>query len=176
MIARLADTPVLETERLTLRAPGPQDLDAACAFFTTARAGFVGGGDDKDETHAFRVLAIIAGHWVLHGFGTFIAVLRDTGETVGAFGPWYPKGWPEREIGWSLWDPNLEGKGLASEAARVTLEHAYRDLGWETAVSYIAPENAPSQAVAQRLGATLDAAATPPDPGTLVFRHPRADA
>lgn len=172
-MSALANTPVLETERLILRAPGPQDLDAAAAFFTTERAQYVGGGADKDATHAFRIMAIIAGHWVLRGYGPFIAESRASGDTVGAFGPWYPTDWPEREIGWSLWDAAFEGKGLAAEAARATVEHAYGTLGWDSAVSYIVPDNKPSQAVARRLGAHLDENATPPDPGTLVFRHPK---
>lgn len=173
MNAQLANTPVLETERLILRAPGPQDMEAAVAFFTTARAQYVGGGAGKDQTNAFRVMAIICGHWVLNGFGPFIGEDRATKETVGAFGPWYPTAWPEREIGWSLWRPEYEGKGLAAEAARAAIAYAYSTLGWDTAVSYIVPNNTASQAVALRLGATLDKTATPPDPGTLVFRHPR---
>ncbi|MFK7869155.1 MAG: GNAT family N-acetyltransferase [Roseobacter sp.] len=176
MTPRLVDTPVLETERLTLRAFGAQDLPAAVAFFTTDRAQFVGGGADKDETHAFRVLSILIGHWVINGFGTFAAVEKSTGATVGAFGPWFPKGWPEREIGWSLWRTEDEGKGLATEAARATLAYAFNALGWQTAVSYIAPANHASQAVAGRLDAVRDASATPPGAGTLVFRHPKGAA
>jgi RimJ/RimL family protein N-acetyltransferase len=85
-------------------------------------------------------------------------------------------GWPEKEIGWSVWAPEAEGKGLAFEAAQAARAWAYGTLGWTTAVSYIDPANARSIALARRLGATRDPEAplidgyTPEN--TLVFRHP----
>ncbi len=71
-----------------------------------------------------------------------------------------------------------EGNGIATEAARACVAHAYDTLGWDTVVSYIDPDNARSIALAERLGATLDTQATPPtrkDPDAtdaLVYRHP----
>ncbi len=50
--------------------------------------------------------------------------------------------------------------------------HAYEDLGWETAVSYIDPANARSIALAERLGCTRDDAADRVHPDDLVYRHP----
>jgi RimJ/RimL family protein N-acetyltransferase len=88
-------------------------------------------------------------------------------------GPWFPEGWPEQEIGWSLWSAEAEGRGFALEAAQAARGYAYGDLGWPTAVSYIRPENRRSIALAQRLGAVLDPdAATPDDSDDLVYRHP----
>ena len=80
----------------------------------------------------------------------------------------------EKELGWTIWDAADEGEGYVTEAARATREHVYRDLGWETAVSYIHLDNARSIAVAERLGCVRDDAAdSPGDDGTdLVYRHP----
>jgi RimJ/RimL family protein N-acetyltransferase len=51
--------------------------------------------------------------------------------------------------------------------------HAFRDLGWTTAVSYIDPDNARSIALAERLGAVRDRGARQPvfDKPCLVYRH-----
>ena len=92
---------------------------------------------------------------------------------IGMAGPWFPAGWPEREIGWSMFDVETEGKGLAAEAARAVRDRVYATLNWPTAVSYSAAANARSIALATRLGASLESTATAPGrDGRLVFRHP----
>ena len=171
MTPRLADTPVLTTERLTLEAPRVEMYPAWERFFMSSRATFVGGGPDIPAAQPWRSFASITGHWVLRGFGLFVYSDRETGQTLGACGPWYPAIWPEPEIGWSVWHPDAEGKGYAHEAARAVLTHVFQDLGWDTAVSYVDPGNIRSQNLARRLGANLDNAADRPDPTDLVFRH-----
>jgi RimJ/RimL family protein N-acetyltransferase len=92
-------------------------------------------------------------------------------------GPWYPASWPEKEIGWSLWSAEAEGKGIAFEAAQAARGFAYDVLEWDTAVSYIASDNARSIALAERLGARRDdAAAHPGNTPCHVYRHPAPDA
>lgn len=174
MIPRLSHTPVLETERLILRAPQASDFDALRPFITSDRARFVGGGADKDIGHAWRVLAIFAGHWHLRGFGNFVAEHRAEGRPIGSVGPWFPGDWPEQELGWTIWDAADEGRGYAHEAVVAIRRHAYADLSWSTAVSYIDPRNDRSRALAQRLGCALDPAAPRPlrDPVLEVWRHP----
>lgn len=174
MTPRLADTPVLTTERLVLRAPVASDFDTLAPFVTSDRARFVGGGADKDIGHAWRMLAIFAGHWQLRGFGIFVAADRDTGRPVGSFGPWFPGDWPEEELGWTIWDAADEGQGYAREATLAIRRHVYADLGWASAVSYIDPRNDRSRALAQRLGCVLDTTAPRPprDPALEVWRHP----
>lgn len=175
MTPHLADTPVLTTERLTLRAPAPQDADAFVAFYQTDRAQFVGG--PMMPRMAWNFFCTEIGHWAMHGFGMFTVTPKDEDRALGIVGHWYPLDWPEREVGWVLFEG--EGTGIAAEAARACIDHAYGDLGWDTAVSYIDPENTRSIALAERLGAVHDANATPParkDPDAadaLVFRHPR---
>ncbi|MEO1541610.1 MAG: N-acetyltransferase, partial [Pseudomonadota bacterium] len=62
---------VLETERMVLRPPQAEDFEFLRPFAMSDRARFVGGGADKDEGHAWRILAILAGHWSLRGYGVF---------------------------------------------------------------------------------------------------------
>ncbi len=162
--------PTLTTPRLKLRPPQADDWPAFAAFMASERAQFVGGPADIGK--AWRAFGHVAGHWVLRGFGSFVFTRRDNDSALGLTGPWYPADWPEHEIGWTVWDPDAEGQGLAAEAAAHAREHAYTALGWTTAVSYIAPANARSIALAQRLGAVLDTAADAPDDTALVYRHP----
>ena len=61
----------------------------------------------------------------------------------------------------------------AAEAART---HVFETLGWDTAVSYIDPQNARSIALAERLGAVRDDSAARPHPDDLVYRHPKPEA
>lgn len=174
MTPTLAHTPVLETERLVLRAPVAGDFPALGAFVMSDRARFVGGGADKDAGHAWRVLAIFSGHWHLRGYGTFVLQDKATGQPVGSAGPWHPGDWPERELGWTIWTSEAEGTGLAHEAVVELRRHVYATLGWPTAVSYIDPANDRSIALARRLGCTLDEDAPRPerDPDIMVWRHP----
>lgn len=165
----LADAPRLETDRLVLRPPVPDDTGAWMAYHMSPRAKFTGGA--KDAGRAWRICASVAGHWTLRGCGPFVVTLRDDGRPIGAVGPWFPADWPEREIGWSLWDAADAGEGYATEAAGAVLEHVFGTLGWETVVSYIDPANAPSIRLAERLGAVRDDAAPAPDATDLVYRH-----
>jgi RimJ/RimL family protein N-acetyltransferase len=177
MTARLADPPVLETRHLTLRAPRMEDFDAWAAFVGSDRGVFIGG--PLDLGNAWRGFAHVAGMWALRGYGSFVFCLRGSDAPLGMTGPWHPADWPEREIGWTVWDAAHEGKGLAFEAATAARAFAYGSLGWPTAVSYIARGNARSVALAARLGARLDPDAAHPhadDPDVLVYRPPAPEA
>lgn len=175
MTIALTGTPVLTTERLILRAPGPQDWPLWRDFIATDRARFVGGPVGPDK--AWRAFGHVIGHWVLRGFGSFVFCARGGDRALGLTGPWFPEGWPEPEIGWTLWDSTREGQGYAAEAATAALGHAFRTLGWTTAVSYIAPDNTRSQALARRLGAVPEPQSpTPAGDPVIAWRHRGAAA
>lgn len=174
--------PVLETERLTLRPPQMSDFDACADFLASPRSVAIGAGT-ATRTDAWKVFARIAGMWMLRGFGLFILEEKTTGKVLGGIGPWYPITWPEKELGWSIWAADAEGKGYAYEAASAARDHAFSTLGWDTAVSYIDADNARSIALAERLGAVRDPDAQLPDfPAEpenfecLAYRHPRPEA
>ena len=165
--------PVLKTERLILRRPKAADADAFMAFFATRRAQYVGG--PMTPRQAWDFFGTELGHWDIRGFGMFTVTEKGSDAALGIVGHWYPWGWPETEVGWVLFDAASEGKGYASEAARACVDHAWNALNWTSVVSYIAPENAASVKVAERLGARLDPQAVQPKPETpcLVYRHRR---
>ncbi|MFC2970377.1 GNAT family N-acetyltransferase [Acidimangrovimonas pyrenivorans] len=175
-VPHLADTPVLETERLILRAPQAGDWPAYSAFMASDRARYV-RPTDYDPALTWRGFGHFIGHWVMCGFGQFVVTERENGAVLGATGHWFPAGWPEREIGWMVWAPEAEGKGIAYEAAAAVRDHSFGTLGWDTAVSYIAPANSRSIALAERLGARLDPQAQAPGGHgeVLVYRHPKPE-
>ena len=173
MTAALSNTPILQTSRLTLRAPGPQDWPAFRDFFASPRSRFLRDDTLPTDGKSWRVFCHIIGSWVARGYGAFVFTAKGSDAALGLAGPWHPIDWPEQELGWSVWAAPAEGKGYAFEAARAARDHAFRDLRWKTAVSYIDPGNARSVALAERLGAVHDAAAPDPfDTPCLVYRHP----
>ncbi|MEM9010502.1 MAG: GNAT family N-acetyltransferase [Pseudomonadota bacterium] len=160
---------VLETERLILRRPKPEDQERYIAFIMSDRARFV--GQETSRFAAWKCFAAEAGHWTLHGYGPWAVTLKGSDETLGQVGVWHPEGFPERELGWLLW-AEAEGKGIAAEAAAAARDHDYGTHGTRRLVSYIHPSNARSIRVAERLGARPDPDAPKLDADGLVYRHP----
>ena len=164
--------PVLETERLVLRAWRVEDVDTFAAIYGDEETSrYIGGLLPREE--AWRRLAYTMGHFAMRGFGFFALDEKASGACIGWCGPYFPEGWPDREIGWTLL-PHARGKGYATEAARRARAYAYNELGWDTAISFIAIPNSASIAVAHRLGATLESTRIYRGIETGVFRHPSA--
>lgn len=163
--------PMIATERLVLRAPRLSDFEPYAAFFASGRSAHEDG--PLDRRGAWREFASGAAGWMLRGYGAWSVEERGTGAYCGEVGIFHPADYPEPEIGWTLM-ASFEGRGFAREAALAARAFAYGPLGMPTLVSYIAPANARSIRLAERLGAALDPAAPHPegDP-CLVYRHPR---
>lgn len=147
------DIPELSTSRLKLRGPTESDFDDFAAFYASPRSKHVGGPMTREV--AWRQFASLWGHWLLRGYGRWMLERKDNGQVVGNVGLWYPEGWPEPEIGWTLY-ANGVNQGFATEAALASREYAYQTLGWTTLISLIAPDNTASAKLAQRLGARLE--------------------
>ncbi len=161
--------PELETARLVLRGPAPEDYPDFKATFTSYRARFMGGPLNAYE--AWMLYAAEIGHWQIRGYGMWMIHDKASDETFGMAGGWKPAKWPEAEIAWVIW-PDRGGKGYALEATHAVRDHFYEQLGWETAVSYIDPKNLDSIRLAERLGAVKDHDAATIDGNDAVYRHP----
>ena len=164
--------PILETERLILRGPEPEDYPDFKATFTSYRARFMGGPLNAYE--AWMLYAAEIGHWQIRGYGMWMIHDKDSDETYGMAGGWKPAKWPEAEIAWVIW-PDKNGKGYALEATHAVRNWLYGFAGWETAVSYIDPKNLDSIRLAERLGAVKDRDAATIDGSDSVYRHPAPD-
>ncbi len=149
----MSHPPTLESERLVLRGFREADFEPMAEFYADPVSSFYGGPCGREE--AWRKFAIYPGHWALRGYGPWALEEKESGDFVGVSGLWFPDGWEAPEITWAL-IPAHHGKGYATEAARRSLEAAYADFGWTTAISVIAEPNAASIRVAERLGARFD--------------------
>jgi RimJ/RimL family protein N-acetyltransferase len=164
--------PVLETERLLLREGRDSDIEILVAFCADAEASKPVGGP-LNRAEAWGRAAFNRGHWALRGYGNWSLEEKATGDYAGWAGLWFPEGFPEREVGWGLMK-SKRGRGYATEAALRARTYAYETLGWETAISLIAPDNPRSRAVAERLGATYERPIQHDGLEFGVYRHPSA--
>ncbi|QOL81643.1 GNAT family N-acetyltransferase [Pseudooceanicola spongiae] len=165
--------PVLETERLILRGPAPQDFAPMAELMSDAeRSRFIGGPRTEENDHWRGFIAMI-GHWMWRGYGYWTIVEKATDRPVGRTGVTNHITWDEPELGWHLF-AGCEGKGYATEAARAARLHVAQAFGLDRVISYIDPENAPSRAVALRLGATVERDGEVLGHPVQVFRHPSA--
>jgi len=160
--------PTFESQRLILRAFQPSDFEPMATFFADPLSAHYGGPCGREE--AWRKFAVYSGHWLLRGYGPWALEDKATGAYVGLAGLWFPEGWVEPEITWAL-VPGQHGKGFATEAALRALQAAYQHFGWTTAVSVVSTQNRASQAVAQRMGATLERDITYRHGQAHLYRH-----
>jgi RimJ/RimL family protein N-acetyltransferase len=159
----------LETKRLVLRKPHMGDLSECVAFWSSPRSHMMGGPWTAEVT-ATNLQEVID-LWDLRGFGLFVVTLKGSDKAVGLMGAWQPADYPEPEIGWSLWDISLEGKGLAFEAVAVARDWFFATSGQITAVSYTHPDNMRSHRLCERLGAVYDPDTVQIDPPERIYRH-----
>lgn len=149
--------PTLTTARLILRPPAHEDFDGFAEMGAEEETmRFIGGMQARDA--AWRTMATLAGSWAMLGYGMFSVLKRDTGEWIGRLGPWRPGGeqgsWPGDEVGWGL-KRSAMGQGYAHEGATAAIDWAFAELGWDHVIHCIDKANAPSIALAQRLGSAL---------------------
>ncbi len=91
--------------------------------------------------------------WDDPGYGRWACVLKSEGEDanlIGFCGLKYLRETGEVDIGYRLL-PEYWGRGLATEAARATLEFGFRTLGLSEIVAMVLPGNAPSIRVLRKL-------------------------
>lgn len=167
---------IVETERLILRRPDAADLPFYAAYYTGPRAQFVGG--PVDAVKAFEKFCAMIGHWAVRGFGRFVFLARGEARPLGHAGALRIAESGPAELTWTIWDGRDEGRGYASEAAAAARDHFFATTGEPGMVALIAPENAASRRVAERIGGALDEAAPPPPwtPGAVTYRFSREAA
>jgi RimJ/RimL family protein N-acetyltransferase len=144
-----------ETARLLLRPPQVEDLEPFVEIHEHPEVmRFLSGiGPATGRVAAWRLLALLIGHWHLRGYGQWAVVEKATGELIGRVGLWYPEGWPGIELGWvikrSRWD-----QGFATEGARAAVDFAFNDIGADRIISMIQADNPRSIRVATKIGET----------------------
>src|SRR5690606_3437229 len=144
--------PTIITERLVLRPPVEADLAPMAAMLASDRARYMGG--PYTPIGAWRLFCQDIALWQIYGHGGLMVDLRATGQCVGEVGINHGPLYPEKELGWLLFEGH-ERKGYAVEAAAAMRDWAFSVLRLPHLVSYIDPANKSSIAVAERLGGVL---------------------
>jgi RimJ/RimL family protein N-acetyltransferase len=148
--------PFLTTERLELWQPRAGDLHAMHAIVTHPSTGRHLGPQAQLHEHATRFTRN-AGSWFLYRYGALMLRPRGQGQVIGNCGVFHTfRGLGEDfddhpEAGWIV-AAEHEGQGLASEAMRAVLAWFDREHGPRRIVCMISPGNAPSLALAAKLG------------------------
>lgn len=146
---------IIETERLILRPIDPErDFEAWARSMADESTVRYLATKPMSRAEAWRNMAAVIGHWSIRGYGFFSLEHKESGNWVGRVGPWYPEGWPEPEVGWTI-SPAHRRKGYAAEAARASIDYVFTTLGWPSLVHVILEGNEPSIALAKTLGSTL---------------------
>ena len=104
---------------------------------------------------AWRMLALLVGHWHLRGYGHWTVLEKETGLIVGRVGLWYPEGWPGLELGWVIRRSHWN-RGYATEASREALAFAFDVVGADHIISLIQSSNVRSIRVAEKIGLRLE--------------------
>jgi [ribosomal protein S5]-alanine N-acetyltransferase len=167
------EIPMLRTDRLVLRPPTLECAELYDAFFTDAEASRHYGGP-MSSGQAWARLAADVGYWQLQGFGRWVIECTENGEMVGGCGFWQGRGWP-RELTWWLL-PKARGTGIAAEASRAAITHAYDSFGWESVETYMEDDNIAAQRLVARLGGVkFDRRSFPDGLERDMYRFPRDD-
>ena len=147
---------VLETGRLLLRHLTMADLDALAALYADpdVRPYFPDGTRTFEQTRD-ELAWIIDVYYPRYGYGLWATILRETGEFIGRCGllPWDIEGRTEVEVAYLLAKDHW-GRGLATEAARAIVDHAFATLPVERLICMTDPENDASRNVAVKVGMT----------------------
>jgi RimJ/RimL family protein N-acetyltransferase len=167
-----AAVPELHTARLRLRPWCDEDLDALAEMYADPEVmRYIGDGSVRTRDETAAGLARMRAEWDEQGHGMFAVELRESGELTGWTGTTVPSFLPEVlpavEIGWRL-ARRFWGRGLATEAARTTLRHAFDTVGLERILSICNVDNAASEAVMRKLGMHLDRETMMPAHGARV--------
>ena len=154
----------LETERLLLRPPVPEDIEALAPMYADPEVmRYLGAGRtlSREETERSVQRAIDA--WAVDGFGLFTTVRKEDGVVIGRVGLilWNPETWQtvqadaegptELEVGYTIGRP-FWGKGYATEAAAAARDFAWERFGGRRLIALIIRGNDASENVARKLG------------------------
>jgi RimJ/RimL family protein N-acetyltransferase len=144
--------PVIDTDRLRLRAFGQDDFEPFVKIVSDLEVvEYIDDGEPISREECWRGMAIFIGHWHLRGYGWWAVEDRRSGDFLGRIGLYNPEGWPGIELGWMLRRESW-GDGLAPEGAAAALDFAFNVVGAAHVISLIDPRNSRSIRVAEKIG------------------------
>jgi RimJ/RimL family protein N-acetyltransferase len=145
---------ITETERTFLRHFHAADLDEMAGLFADAEVMRFGKGPQSRQWTEEWLKKCLEDYYQKWGFGLWALVHKADRRVIGYCGLTLfdnVDGREEIEIGYRLTRPSW-GQGLATEAARAVLEHAFGHLGLRRLIALIDSENHRSVRVAEKIG------------------------
>ena len=156
----------LQTDRLLLRTPVPDDVDALAPMYADPEVmRYVGDGRTLSRRETERSVRRMIERWQADGFGLFTTVRKEDEAVIGRVGllVWNTATWEpttraeavdvpsEVEVGYTLGRPYW-GRGYATEAAGAVRDYALGKLGANRLIALIIYGNTASEKVARKLG------------------------
>jgi RimJ/RimL family protein N-acetyltransferase len=154
MAGRVPDE--VRTERLLLRRWRPEDAEPLAEIY--AQPEFLEHMPPRDLDQTREQIARLERSWEENGYSQWAGVDLESGRLVGRLGMLCHHDWPLAdgpvpEVGWVL-HRDFWGRGLATEAGRVSIECWRGHLDDPRLISITLRANRRSWAVMERLGMT----------------------
>ena len=147
-----SNPPTLQTERLVLRPLSMDDLDALHRTSNEPSVRRYLWDDEPVPVETIRDLIAQSAHMFSEeGIGLFGVRMRGREDLLGFCGFVRLEGMEEPELGYEL-TRKAWGRGLATEASRACLRHAFEEAGLERAIAGADAPNRASLRVIEKLG------------------------
>jgi len=146
---------LLTSDRLILRAPGPNDLATLFAIHRDPHTNRHNpGGPMKSQEEALATLQTWLKHWQAYDFGYWAAARKETPETVIGFGGlrWRELEGERRPNLYFRFAPPAWRHGYATELGRAALQMAWTELVQPAVYATTRPDNLASIRTLERLG------------------------
>ena len=140
----------MTTERLVLRPPTLDDLNAWHAIYLDAETVWYGAPRSSLEENREKLERQIA-HFAEHGFGMCAVELTASGETVGSAGLQQLEAGAEIEVGYRFLKEHW-GQGYATESARASIAYGFDERGLDRIVAVALESNVASRRVLEKCG------------------------
>lgn len=145
--------PVIETPRLALRRLS--DADAPFMLDLLNQPSFIENIGDRGARTVEQAATYIENgpiaSYARHGFGLYMAVVKDGGKAAGICGLVKRDGLDDVDIGFAFL-PGYWSKGYATESALAVKRYALGVVGLKRLVAITSPTNRPSIRVLEKLG------------------------
>lgn len=149
-------SPVLETDRMWLKALNPDVMDALfTAYPDSAIIDFLGIPAEALETEKSKFERGLTTHQI--SFYNFLLLEKETGEVLGkaGFHTWFQLH-RRAEIGYAIHHEANMNRGYMREAMASIVAFGFREMNLNRIEACIGTANIPSQRLVQRLGFTQE--------------------
>jgi RimJ/RimL family protein N-acetyltransferase len=163
-VVAVAALRTLETARLLLRPPEPEDVEPLAPMYADPEVmRYLGDGQTLTRAQTQRSVQRMIEGWQADGLGLFTVVRREDDAVIGRVGliVWNPETWQtvrlgaegpkELEVGYTIGRPYW-GNGYATEAAAASRDFAIQELEARRLIALIIHGNDASENVARKLG------------------------